>query len=87
MKGTEQGERHLSDLQRYKNVFIGSRMPTNSIKEVEKELGTATQHVLADALKLSLKELKREIRDGEKAKDKMVTANLRLVVSLSLIHI
>ena len=38
---------------------------------------------LSDALELSEKQIKREIRDGEKAKEKMVTANLRLVVSVA----
>ena len=71
-------------LEHDEEILLGRKVQRlMEIKEVEKELGTATQHVLADALKLSLKELKREIRDGEKAKDKMVTANLRLVVSVA----
>ena len=32
---------------------------------------------------ISLKQVKRELREGAKAKDKMVTANLRLVVSVA----
>ena len=38
---------------------------------------------LAEAMDVSLKDIKKEIRDGEKAKEKMVTANLRLVVSVA----
>ena len=38
---------------------------------------------LAEASDIPLKQIKREIREGEKAKDKMVTANLRLVVSVA----
>ena len=38
---------------------------------------------LAEAWDLPVKQIKREIRDGKKAKDKMVTANLRLVVSVA----
>ena len=38
---------------------------------------------LAEALDVPLKQIKRELRSGEKAKDKMVTANLRLVVSIA----
>ena len=53
------------------------------IKEVENSLDTPTKQSVADALKITIKELRREIRDGEKAKDKMVTANLRLVVSVA----
>ncbi len=71
-------------LEHDEEILLGRKVQRlMEIREVEKELGTSTQHVVADALKLSLKELKREIRDGEKAKDKMVTANLRLVVSVA----
>ena len=37
----------------------------------------------AEALGITQKELRREIRAGERAKEKMVTANLRLVVSVA----
>tara|TARA_B100001094_G_scaffold38019_1_gene32337 strand:+ start:2506 stop:3447 length:942 start_codon:yes stop_codon:yes gene_type:complete len=71
-------------LEHDEEILLGRKVQRlMEIREVEKGLGTSTQHVVADALKLSLKELKREIRDGEKAKDKMVTANLRLVVSVA----
>ena len=50
--------------------------------EMKKELDLNDQS-LADVLDLPLKQIKREFRDGERAKDKMVTANLRLVVSVA----
>jgi len=53
------------------------------IKEAEQVAETKTKEDLASVLGLTIKELKREIRAGEKAKDKMVTANLRLVVSVA----
>ena len=38
---------------------------------------------LAEAMDVPVRQIKRELRDGTKAKDKMVTANLRLVVSVA----
>ena len=38
---------------------------------------------LAEAMELPVKQIKRELREGRKAKEKMVTANLRLVVSVA----
>jgi len=53
------------------------------IKACEDLLGEITKEDLAKALDITTKELRRELRDGERAKDKMVTANLRLVVSVA----
>jgi RNA polymerase nonessential primary-like sigma factor len=38
---------------------------------------------LAEAMDVSVKQIKKELREGTRAKDKMVTANLRLVVSVA----
>tara|TARA_R110002020_G_scaffold143654_5_gene316104 strand:- start:2106 stop:3047 length:942 start_codon:yes stop_codon:yes gene_type:complete len=53
------------------------------IKSVESLLQNPSSEELAQSLDISPKELKRELREGEKAKDQMVTANLRLVVSVA----
>jgi len=53
------------------------------IKACEDLLGEITKEDLAKSLEITTKELRRELRDGERAKDKMVTANLRLVVSVA----
>ena len=53
------------------------------IKACEELLSNPNKEQLADSLGLTIKELRKEIRAGEKAKDKMVTANLRLVVSVA----
>ena len=42
-----------------------------------------SQDDLAAVLGITSKQLRKELRDGERAKDKMVTANLRLVVSVA----
>ena len=52
------------------------------LKEMKKELDLDTNG-LADAMDLPVKQIRKELRDGERAKDKMVTANLRLVVSVA----
>ena len=53
------------------------------IKACEDLLDNPAQEDLAASLEITTKELKREMRAGKKAKDKMVTANLRLVVSVA----
>jgi RNA polymerase nonessential primary-like sigma factor len=53
------------------------------IKGCEDLLNKPSQEDLAVSLGITTKELKRDMRDGKKAKDKMVTANLRLVVSVA----
>ena len=53
------------------------------IKACEDLLDNPSQEKLAASLEITTKELKREMRAGKKAKDKMVTANLRLVVSVA----
>ena len=53
------------------------------IKACEDLLSEPSKEELAASLEMTTKELRKEIRDGEKAKDKMVTANLRLVVSVA----
>ena len=46
-------------------------------------LSNPSQDDLARSLDITSKQLRKELRDGERAKDKMVTANLRLVVSVA----
>ena len=53
------------------------------IKACEDLLNKPSQEELAVSLGITTKQLKRDMRDGKKAKDKMVTANLRLVVSVA----
>jgi RNA polymerase nonessential primary-like sigma factor len=52
------------------------------LEEMKKELDLDVKG-LAEAMDLPVRQLLREFRDGVKAKDKMVTANLRLVVSVA----
>lgn len=52
--------------------------------ELKEELGKSySEAALARELGISDKQLKRQIKEGERAKDKMVTSNLRLVVSVA----
>ena len=53
------------------------------IKACKDLLGNPSHADLAASLELTEKELKKQLKDGARAKDKMVTANLRLVVSVA----
>ena len=71
-------------LEHDEEILLGRKVQRlMEIKASADLLGNPPQNELAESLGLTHKELKREIRDGEKAKDKMVTANLRLVVSVA----
>jgi len=71
-------------LEHDEEILLGRKVQRlMEIKACKDLLGEPTDEELADSLEMTTKELKREIRAGEKAKDKMVTANLRLVVSVA----
>ena len=71
-------------LEHDEEILLGRKVQRlMEIKACEDLAKTKTKEDLAFALGMTVKDLKREIRDGEKAKDKMVTANLRLVVSVA----
>ena len=71
-------------LEHDEEILLGRKVQRlMEIKACEDLLGSPSKEELAESLGLSNKELRKEIRDGEKAKDKMVTANLRLVVSVA----
>ena len=71
-------------LEHDEEILLGRKVQRlMEIKEAETALEIKDKESLAKAFGLTIKELRKEIRDGEKAKDKMVTANLRLVVSVA----
>ena len=71
-------------LEHDEEILLGRKVQRlMEIKSIEQEMETTSRDDLAKLLGISLKELKRQMRDGEKAKEKMVTANLRLVVSVA----
>ena len=71
-------------LEHDEEILLGRRVQRlMEIKAVKELITDCTNEKLADSLEISVKELKREMRDGDKAKSKMVTANLRLVVSVA----
>ena len=70
-------------LEHDEEILLGRQVQRMMVlKEMKKELELDTEG-LADAMDITHKQVKKELRDGERAKDKMVTANLRLVVSVA----
>jgi RNA polymerase nonessential primary-like sigma factor len=70
-------------LEHDEEILLGRQVQRMMVlKEMKKEL-ELDEDGLATAMDITLKQIKKEMRDGERAKDKMVTANLRLVVSVA----
>jgi RNA polymerase nonessential primary-like sigma factor len=70
-------------LEHDEEILLGRQVQRMMVlKEMKKELELDTEG-LAGAMDLTEKQIRKELRDGERAKDKMVTANLRLVVSVA----
>ena len=70
-------------LEHEEEILLGRQVQRlMELEEQQKELNLDDQG-LAEAYDVPLKQIKRELRDGKKAKEKMVTANLRLVVSVA----
>ena len=70
-------------LEHDEEILLGRQVQRLMEIKEQKETLNLDNEGLAAASDITLKQLKREIREGEKAKDKMVTANLRLVVSVA----
>ena len=70
-------------LEHDEEILLGRQVQRLMEIKEQKEALNVDNVGLAEASDIPLKQLKREIREGEKAKDKMVTANLRLVVSVA----
>ena len=70
-------------LEHDEEILLGRKVQKlMELEEQMKELNL-DEKGLAEAKDVPLKQIKRELRDGKKAKEKMVTANLRLVVSVA----
>jgi RNA polymerase nonessential primary-like sigma factor len=72
-------------LEHDEEILLGRQV--QRLMEIEdarkEEENTTDEHLAENVFNIPRKQLKREIRAGRKAKDKMVTANLRLVVSVA----
>jgi len=70
-------------LEHDEEILLGRQVQRMMVlKEMKKEL-ELDEEGLAAAMDITQKQIKKEMHDGERAKDKMVTANLRLVVSVA----
>ena len=71
-------------LEHDEEILLGRKVQRlMEIKACDELASTSTNEDLAGVLGITVKDLKREMREREKAKDKIVTANLRLVVSVA----
>ena len=71
-------------LQHDEEILLGRNVQRlMELKSMKEELELQDTKELSRVMDIPYKELRKQIRDGEKAKDKMVTANLRLVVSVA----
>ena len=71
-------------LEHDEEILLGRKVQRlMEINEIKTELELKDKEDLAKVLGITTKDLRRQIREGEKAKEKMVTANLRLVVSVA----
>ena len=70
-------------LEHDEEILLGRKVQRlMELKEMKDSLSLDNEG-LAEAMDVPVKQIRREFRDGEKAKEKMVTANLRLVVSVA----
>ena len=70
-------------LEHDEEILLGRKVQRLMELETQKKELELDTEGLAKAWNIPLKQIKRELRDGQKAKEKMVTANLRLVVSVA----
>jgi len=70
-------------LEHDEEILLGRKVQRLMELETQKKELELDNEGLAKAWDIPLKQIKKELREGIKAKDKMVTANLRLVVSVA----
>ena len=70
-------------LEHDEEILLGRQVQRLMEIEGEREKGEPDDVLAERVFKIPVKQLKRELRAGKRAKDKMVTANLRLVVSVA----
>ena len=70
-------------LEHDEEILLGRQVQRLMILLEMKEELSLDNEGLAEAMDVPVKQIKKELRDGTKAKEKMVTANLRLVVSVA----
>ncbi len=70
-------------LEHDEEILLGRQVQRLMILLEMKEELSLDNEGLAEAMDVPVKQIQKELRDGPKAKEKMVTANLRLVVSVA----